>query len=249
MRIACSKAAPKIKPAMISGQPGAPKRTAQASAARDATPAPGAAIRVAIVEDDDWMRDSLVEQVAGSPQYLCVGRYANAQEALQHLPGQRPDVVLMDINLPGMSGIECVRRLKESLPETNILMLTVYEEPDKIFASLKAGASGYMLKRTPRQELMDAITHVHLGGSPMTGLIARKVVQFFKQLGQIPQQLEGLSAREREILGRLSDGASYKEIADELSLSIHTVRMHIRGVYRKLHVHSRGEAVAKYLRS
>ena len=193
--------------------------------------------------------DNLASQVSSSPLFQCVGCYPNAEAALEHLPGKRPAVVLMDINLPGMSEIECVRRLKETLPEVDILMLTVYEEPDTIFASLKAGASGYLLKRSPRQELMDAIAHVHAGGSPMTGLIARKVVHFFKQLGEIPRQLEGLSAREREILSRLSDGASYKEIADELSLSIHTVRMHIRGVYRKLQVHSRGEAVAKYLRS
>jgi len=209
---------------------------------------PPRVIRVAVVEDEDWMRGSLAGQIANSPQLECVGRYGSGEEALRHLPDVRPDVVLMDINLPGIDGIECVRRLKECLPRTNVLMLTVYEESDKIFDSLKAGASGYLLKRAPEQELMEAIEQVHAGGSPMTGLIARKVVHFFKQLGQALPELEKLSPREREILDLLSEGASYKEIASTLSLSIHTIRMHIRGIYRKLHVHSRGEVVAKYLR-
>lgn len=221
------------------------------SAARRPPPAASAAtpaIRVAVVEDDDWVRDNLAEQIDSTAQFSCVSRARTAEDALRTLPALRPDVVLMDINLPGMSGIECVRRLKELLPEANILMLTVYEESEKIFDSLKAGAAGYLLKRTPKAELMEAITHVQAGGSPMTGLIARKVVQFFKQLGQVPPEVETLSPREREILERLSEGAAYKEIADALGLSIDTVRMHIRGIYRKLHVHSRGEAVAKYLR-
>ena len=205
-------------------------------------------IRVAVVEDEQWMRDSLGTQIDSSPQLKCIGRYGSGEEALRHLPTVQPDVVLMDINLPGMDGIECVRRLKESLPETNVLMLTVYEESDKIFDSLKAGASGYLLKRAPEQELMEAIAQVHAGGSPMTGLIARKVVHFFKQLGQAVPELEKLSPREREILDLLSEGGAYKDIADTLGLSIHTIRMHIRGIYRKLHVHSRGEVVAKYMR-
>ena len=205
-------------------------------------------LRVAVVEDEDWMRASLAAQIDRSPQLECVGRYDSGEEALRHLPAVQPDVVLMDINLPGIDGIECVRRLKEALPQTNVLMLTVYEESDKIFDSLKAGASGYLLKRAPEQELMEAIEQVHAGGSPMSGLIARKVVQFFKQLGQTLPELEKLSPREREILDLLSEGGSYKEIASTLGLSIHTIRMHIRGIYRKLHVHSRGEVVAKYMR-
>jgi DNA-binding NarL/FixJ family response regulator len=205
-------------------------------------------IRVAVVEDDEWVRNNLAAQIDSSPHFRCVSRHATGEDALKQLPGSLPDVVLMDINLPGISGIECVRRLKETLPDTNILMLTVYEESGKIFNSLKAGASGYLLKRTPKNELIEAITHVHKGGSPMTGLIARRVVQYFKQIGETPQELEALSTREREILEQLSEGAAYKEIADVLRLSIDTVRMHIRGIYRKLHVHSRGEAVAKFLR-
>lgn len=208
----------------------------------------GAVIRVALVEDDDWMRDSLVSQINAGPHFQCVGHYRTGEDALRQLVAARPDVVLMDINLPRMSGIECVRRLKELLPEVNVLMLTVYEESDRIFDSLKAGANGYLLKRAPRQELMEAIAHVHADGSPMTGSIARKVVHYFKQLGQAPRELETLSPREREILERLGEGAAYKEIAETLGLSLDTIRMHIRGIYRKLHVHSRGEVVAKYLR-
>jgi DNA-binding NarL/FixJ family response regulator len=218
------------------------------AAERASAPGANAAVRVAIVEDQEWMRESLVGQIQGSAQFTCVGRCSTGEEALAALPACRPDVVLMDINLPGMSGIECVRRLKESLPDTNVLMLTVYEEGEKIFDSLKAGASGYLLKRAPEGELMDAIAQVHAGGSPMTGLIARKVVQFFGRLGNAVPELEKLSPREREILELLSEGASYKEIAGNLALSIHTIRMHIRGIYRKLHVHSRGEVVAKYMR-
>jgi len=221
---------------------------ASSGATKDATVAGRRSIRVAVVEDDEWVRDSLAEQIQGCPQFSCVSRHRTGEEALRDLPASPPDVVLMDINLPGMSGIECVRRLKERLPDVNILMLTVYEESEKIFDSLKAGASGYLLKRSPQQELLEAIADVHAGGSPMTGAIARKVVQFFKQLGQPARELEALSPREREILERLGEGAAYKEIADTLVLSIDTVRMHIRGIYRKLHVHSRGEAVAKYLR-
>ena len=225
--------------------PAAPKGAHKAveSAAEDAQ-----VIRVAVVEDEDWLRDSLASQVERTQRVQCVARYGTGEEALRHLPSVRPEVVLMDINLPGISGIECVRRLKETLPGTNVLMLTVYEESDLIFDSLKAGASGYLLKRASEQELLDAIAQVHAGGSPMTGLIARKVVQFFKQLGQANPDLEKLSPREREILELLSGGASYKEIAGTLDLSIHTIRMNIRSIYRKLHVHSRGEVVAKYMR-
>ena len=205
-------------------------------------------ISVSVVEDDDWVRDNLATMLDACPDFRCLSRFATAEEALAALPSQAPDVVLMDIGLPQMSGIECVRRLKELLPEVNVLMLTVYEESDRIFDSLKAGANGYLLKRAPRQELMEAIAHVHADGSPMTGSIARKVVHYFKQLGQAPRELETLSPREREILERLGEGAAYKEIAETLGLSLDTIRMHIRGIYRKLHVHSRGEVVAKYLR-
>ena len=211
---------------------------------------PGTApIKVAIVEDDDWIRENLAGQIDLAPGYCCVSRYRTGEEALSGLPSEVPDVVLMDINLPGLSGIECVRRLKALRPSLTILMLTVYEESDQIFDSLRAGAGGYLLKRFAEKELLEAIAQVHQGGSPMSSLVARKVVQFFNRLGKAAPELQRLSPREKEILELLSHGAAYKEIGDRLALSIHTVRMHIRGIYGKLQVHSRGEAVSKYLRS
>lgn len=223
-------------PTPPSGKPGA-----QAEAG--ATP-----IKVSIVEDDDWIRENLASQINLAPGYRCLCRYRTGEEAILGLPNDSADVVLMDINLPGLSGIECVRRLKALLPSLNILMLTVYEESDQIFDSLRAGASGYLLKRSAEGELLDAITQVHQGGSPMSSLVARKVVQFFNHVGDAAPELQHLSPREKEILELLSRGAAYKEIGNRLALSIHTVRMHIRGIYGKLQVHSRGEAVAKYLR-
>jgi DNA-binding NarL/FixJ family response regulator len=205
-------------------------------------------IKITIVEDDDWIRENLAGQIDLASGYRCISRYRTGEEAIQKLPGDAPDVVLMDINLPGMSGIECVRRLKALLPAINILMLTVYEESDQIFDSLRAGASGYLLKRSEATELLDAIAQVHQGGSPMSSLVARKVVQFFNRIDDAAPELQRLSPREKEILELLSRGSAYKEIGNRLSLSIHTVRMHIRGIYGKLQVHSRGEAVAKYLR-
>ncbi len=225
-----------INPPPPSGKPGA-----QAEAG--ATP-----IKVSIVEDDDWIRENLASQINLAPGYQCLSRYRTGEEAILGLPNDSADVVLMDINLPGLSGIECVRRLKVLLPSLNILMLTVYEESDQIFDSLRAGASGYLLKRSAEGELLDAITQVHQGGSPMSSLVARKVVQFFNHVGDAAPELQHLSPREKEILELLSRGAAYKEIGNRLALSIHTVRMHIRGIYGKLQVHSRGEAVAKYLR-
>ena len=205
-------------------------------------------IKISIVEDDDWIRENLASQIDLAPGYRCIKRYRTGEEAILGLPNDTPDVVLMDINLPGLSGIECVRRLKALLPSLNILMLTVYEESDQIFDSLRAGASGYLLKRSAEAELLDAIAQVHQGGSPMSSLVARKVVQFFNHIDDAAPELQRLSPREKEILELLSRGAAYKEIGSRLSLSIHTVRMHIRGIYGKLQVHSRGEAVAKYLR-
>ena len=206
------------------------------------------AIKVSIIEDDDWIRENLADQIRLAGGFRCLGCYRTAEGALEHLIKEVPDVVLMDINLPKMSGIECVRQLKALIPSVQILMLTVYEEGDKIFNSLLAGASGYLLKRTPQAEILEAIAEVHRGNSPMTGHIARKVVQYFNQRGSAEKEIEKLSKREREVLDHLAQGIPYKEIADVLSLSIDTVRMHIKGVYGKLHVHSRGEAVAKYLR-
>jgi DNA-binding NarL/FixJ family response regulator len=206
------------------------------------------AIKVAIIEDDDWIRENLAAQIRDTEGFLCVGCYRTGEEAIQSIPALAPDVLLMDINLPKMNGIECVRQLKVLLPSAQVLMLTVYEDSDKIFNSLLAGASGYLLKRTPRAEILEAIAEVHRGNSPMTGHIARKVVQYFNQRGHADTELEKLSKREREVLEHLAQGIPYKEIADTLALSIDTIRIHIKGIYSKLHVHSRGEAVAKYLR-
>lgn len=205
-------------------------------------------IKVSIIEDDDWIRENLASQIAHTTGFTLGRTFRSGEEAVEALPREVPDVVLMDINLPRMNGIECVRRLKAQLPQLQILMLTVYEDSEKIFKSLLAGANGYLLKRTPQKEILDAIADVYRGNSPMTGHIARKVVQYFNQQGAHQQEIEKLSQREREVLDRLAEGIAYKEIADVLSLSIDTVRAHIKGIYSKLHVHSRGEAVAKYLR-
>jgi DNA-binding NarL/FixJ family response regulator len=205
------------------------------------------AIKVSIIEDDDWIRENLATQIGQTSGFCCVGSYRDGEQALVSMGKEAPDVVMMDINLPKMNGIECVRKLKKLNPSTQILMLTVYEDSDKIFDSLLAGASGYLLKRTPQAEILEAIADVHRGNSPMSGHIARKVVQYFNQRGSAEKEIEKLSKREREVLDHLAQGIPYKEIADVLSLSIDTVRMHIKGIYSKLHVHSRGEAVAKYL--
>ena len=204
-------------------------------------------IKVSIIEDDDWIRENLSAEIQRTSGFTCVQTYRNGEDALAQISQTAVDVVLVDINLPKMNGIECVRKLKQLLPGLQILMLTVYEDSDKIFNSLLAGASGYLLKRTPKSEIIEAIANVHRGNSPMTGHIARKVVQYFNQRGAADKEIEKLSKREHEVLDRLAAGISYKEIADVLALSIDTVRVHIKGIYGKLHVHSRGEAVAKYL--
>ncbi|MGD0263152.1 MAG: response regulator transcription factor [Verrucomicrobiota bacterium] len=205
------------------------------------------AIKVSIIEDDAWIRENLGARIAQTGGFACTGAYRTAEEAIAHIPGKAPDVILMDINLPKMDGIECVRQLKALVPSAQILMLTVYEDSDKIFNSLLAGASGYLLKRTPQAEILEAIADVHRGNSPMTGHIARKVVRYFNQRGSDDSEVEKLSNREREVLEHLARGSAYKEIADALSMSIDTVRAHIKGIYGKLHVHSRGEAVARLL--
>ncbi len=204
-------------------------------------------VRVVLVEDDAFIRDRLAEDLTTEPGFVLVGAFGSAEECLESATAAAPDVVLMDIGLPGMSGIDCVRRLKAGSPAVQFLMLTVYEDGQQIFDALLAGASGYLLKRTSRMDLFDAIRQIHLGGSPMSGHIARKVVQYFNRRGQQSQELERLSPREREVLDLLAQGAAYKEIAEALHLSLETIRMNVKGIYAKLHVHSRGEAVAKYL--
>jgi DNA-binding NarL/FixJ family response regulator len=203
-------------------------------------------IKVSIVEDDAGIRESLAILINGAQGFRCGTTFANAEVALKQLPLDWPDVVLMDINLPKMSGIELVAKLKVLRPTLQVLMLTVYADNEKIFKSLKAGASGYLLKQTPPNEILDAINDVNRGGSPMSNSIARQVVLYFQQRPPA-NETENLSRRELEILGHLAKGYQYKEIADILTLSVLTVRAHIRNIYEKLHVHSRTEAVVKYL--
>lgn len=206
------------------------------------------AISVSIVEDNEGLRGTLARVLARAEGLTCLSQYPTAEAALESLPHDRPDVVLMDINLPGMNGVECTRQLKQILPNTQILMLTVYEDTENIFNALAAGATGYMLKRTPRAELLAAIRDVLQGGSPMTAHIARKVVQSFQNRGPSPQPAENLSQREQEVLDCLSQGFLYKEIADKLGISYETVHTYIRRIYEKLQVRTRTEAVAKFLR-
>jgi DNA-binding NarL/FixJ family response regulator len=203
-------------------------------------------IKVAVVEDDKRLREGLVFLINSTSEFCCIGSHPNAELALKQLPADWPDVVLMDINLPNMSGIDCVAKLKALRPALQVVMLTAYVDNEQIFKSLKAGASGYLIKKTPATEILEAITDAHRGGSPMTSSIARKVVEFFRQ--EPPEkETENLSKRELEILDLLAKGHRYKEIAEALSISFDTVRFHLRNIYEKLHVHSRTEAVVKYL--
>jgi DNA-binding NarL/FixJ family response regulator len=204
-------------------------------------------ISIAIVEDDPAVRASLADILQRGADCRCVGDYGSAKEALRKLPALRPDVILMDINLPDMSGVECVRQLSQLFPAARILMLTVQEDPDSIFHSLAAGASGYLLKPIRAAELVAAVKDVFGGGAPMTSIIARKVVQSFKQAGSSRSETENLSPREQGVLDALSKGYSYKETAELLGISYSTVHTHIERIYQKLHVQSRSQAVAKYL--
>ncbi len=204
------------------------------------------AISISVVDDDDEIRESLVFLLNQEDGFRCVSQYRTAEAAMVGIPQDKPDVLLMDINLPAMSGIECVRKLKGVRPDLLVVMLTVYEDTEKIFQSLAAGACGYLLKRTSRSELSHAIRQVVSGGSPMSSHIARKVVQYFHQM-PARDEIASLSKREEEVLHHLSQGYLYKEIADRLSISIDTVRKHLNSIYNKLHVHSRTDAVVKYL--
>jgi DNA-binding NarL/FixJ family response regulator len=205
-------------------------------------------IRIAIVDDDDRLRANLTQAVNRFAGCSCVSQFASGEAALKGIPIDPPDIIFMDINMTGMSGIECVRQLKASHPGIEFIMLTVYQDSESVFNSLAAGASGYLLKRATREELLAAIQQVHAGGSPMTSHIARKVVQAFRQ--QEPLENKGetakLSPREQQVLELLAKGFLYKEIADSLSIEYATVHGYIRRIYEKLRVRSRGQAVAKY---
>jgi DNA-binding NarL/FixJ family response regulator len=208
-----------------------------------ADPAP--VIRVALVEDEPQVREGLRLLIDRSKHCACVAAFGSAEEAIARLPALSVEVVLMDIHLPGMSGIACIRELKTSLPKLQIMMLTVFEDQDEIFQSLAAGASGYLLKQTPPPQLLEAITELHRGGSPMSTQIARRVVEAFRHPAPKADATAGLSPREREIIVRLGDGYLYKEIASQLGISVETVRTHIHNTYEKLHVRTRTEAVMK----
>ncbi|HWD18695.1 MAG TPA: response regulator transcription factor [Verrucomicrobiae bacterium] len=207
-------------------------------------------ITVAIVEDNEQLRGTLARMLNKAEGFRCISQHASAEAALEALPKEKPDVVLMDINLGGMNGVECVQRLKQAAPEIMAVMLTAYEDTENIFAALAAGAAGYLLKRAPRVEILDAIREVQRGGSPMTTHIARKVVQSFQKPVAAPnaEPTPELSAREQEVLDHLSHGFLYKEIAEKMGISYETVHTYIRRIYEKLQVRTRTEAVAKFLR-
>ena len=203
-------------------------------------------IKVAVVEDDVRVRKSLGQLIELSEGFRCVSQYATAEKALAGLPEDPPDVVVMDINLPGMSGVDCVRKLKQILPQCQILMLTVYDQTENIFNALAAGASGYLLKKSSPEQLIEAIRDVYNGGSPMTSHIARKVVASFQQVTNPVHEYEKLSLREQEVLDALAKGYLYREIAERLKISYATVHTHVRHIYEKLHVCTRTEAVTKH---
>lgn len=206
-------------------------------------------IKVSIVEDNDKLRATLARVLNRADGFKCVSDYQNAEDALEDLPKLKPDVVLMDINLPGINGVNCVRQLKAIAPEIQVMMLTVYEDTENIFDALAAGANGYLLKREPSNKLLEAIQEVHRGGSPMTMHIARKVTQSFQKAAPAANPAtENLSEREQQVLDLMSQGLMYKEIAEKLSISYETVHTYIRRIYEKLQVRTRTEAVAKFLR-
>ena len=204
-------------------------------------------IRVSIVEDDRLVRESLAILINGTDDLRCAGAYATAEEALANVAGDRPNVVMMDINLPGMSGMDCARKIKQMLPEAQILMLSMFEDDEKVFHSLMAGASGYLAKHTPPADILKAIIDIHRGASPMSPKVSRTVVRHFHRLQAAHPEGESLSKREREVLELLSKGYRYKEIAGALSIGFETVRSHIKHIYEKLGVGSRTEAVVKHL--
>lgn len=207
-------------------------------------------IKIALVDDSPDLRENIAGYLEDFPEFQCVNTYASAKEALAGLPKDQPDIVLMDINLGKnvMDGIECVRQLKILLPQVQVVMLTVFEDSEKIFRTLAAGASGYLLKRQRPNELLAAIREVVAGGAPMSTSIARIVVKSFQSAPSHNPKDSELSHREQEVLEGLAQGLAYKQIADQLSVSIHTVRNYIRRIYEKLHVRTRTEAVAKFLK-
>ncbi len=208
-----------------------------------------ATTKVAIVEDNPTLRQYLSELIANTPGYRCVCTCESAEEALEKIPAQRPHVVLMDIHLPGESGIYCTARLREKMPKIQVIMLTVYKDIQMIFQALKAGACGYVLKRSDEKEILTAIAEVRAGGAPMTSQVARMVVRSFLEDPSDHSETEQLSSREKEILALVAKGRANKEIGSQLHITSGTVRIHLSHIYEKLHVRCRTEAAAKYFSS
>jgi len=203
-------------------------------------------IKVAIVEDNSTIRETLATIVSHASGCQCVGAWDTAEEGLRMLSKQPPDVVLMDIQLPNMSGVACTAQLKEQLPATQVVMVTVYEDPERIFQALRAGACGYLLKRSTPEEIIAAIREVHQGGAPMTSEIARRVIAQFREPLETAAEVDDLSAREREVLELVAEGMSNKEVAGRLGVSVDAVCWHLKHFYLKLHVHSRTQAALKF---
>ena len=215
-------------------------------------------IRIAIVEDDAGLRETLQQVFNAAPDFRVVGAYGDGESAARELPAKAPEVVLMDINLPGITGIECLRRLKTGIPRVRVIMVTVYDDNDNLFHSLVAGADGYLLKRVTHLRLLESVREIVAGGAPISPSVARRMVEYFHHLNT-PEQpqpaqavamsmdLHDLTAREQEVLGKLAEGFAPKEVAAELGISWDTIRNHITNIYAKLHVHSRSEAILKYL--
>jgi DNA-binding NarL/FixJ family response regulator len=229
-------------------QPIAERTEPQELASANPNLPPAAMIKVSIVEDDTKLRETMARYFAGQSGFRCIGTYPDAESALVGIPEDPPDVVLMDINLPGIDGIECVARLRAALPNLKIIMLTVFEDSERVFNSLSAGAFGYLVKSNRPAKILQAIREVFEGGSPMSGHIARMVVQSFEKRGTATDETSALTPRELEVLHELSCGQPYKQIAASLGISLSTVRTYIQRIYEKLHVHSQTEAVMKYAR-
>src|SRR5262245_36771759 len=207
-----------------------------------------ASLAVGIVEDDRGTREGVAALIGGTPGFRCVGTYASVEDALQGMAGAVPDVLLLDIHLPGLAGSEGVRPLREKYPKTQVLMLTVFAEEDRVFESLSNGACGYLLKKTPPARLLEGIAEAHKGGSPMSPEIARKVVVALQGGGHLKRPEHALTPHETRIVRMLADGDSYQDVGDRLGISVNTVRSYIRRIYEKLHVHTKSEAVSKALR-
>ena len=202
-------------------------------------------IKVSIVEDIEEVRESVGKLIQGSDQFALISSFTNAEQAEKRLPIEPADIVIMDISLPGRSGIECLQKIKEKCRDTLFIMYTIFEDDQKVFEALEAGASGYLLKKTPKEKILESLKELHEGGSPMSTQIARKVIQAFQHRKTISEEEKSLTKKEKEVLDLLAKGFLYKEIADQLVITVNTVTQHIHRVYEKLHVTNKAEAINK----